>query len=59
MDFADVKNKSQEELQEMLIEKKEALRVLRFKVSEQQLKQIHLINNLKREIAMILTLIKK
>jgi large subunit ribosomal protein L29 len=59
MVFEDLKNKSKEELAEMLNEKKEELRVLRFKASGHQLKQIHLMNTLKKEIAQISTLLKK
>lgn len=59
MDFVDLKNKSKEELAELLSEKKEELRVLRFKASGHQLKQIHLMNTLKKEIAQISTLLKK
>lgn len=57
MELEDIKNKSAEELKEMLSEKKEELRVLRFKASEQQLKQLHLVKRLKREIAQILSLL--
>lgn len=57
MEFEDIKNKSAEELKEMLKEKKEELRVLRFKASEQQLKQLHTVKKLKREIAQILSLL--
>lgn len=58
MELEDLKNKSAEELQTMLLEKKEELRVLRFKASEQQLKQLHLVKSLKREIAQILSLLQ-
>lgn len=56
MQFADFKDKSKEELKELLNEKKEQLRVLKFKVSEQQLKQMHTIKQVRQEIAWILSL---
>ncbi len=57
MEFEDIKNKSAEEFRSLLNQKKEELRVLRFKVSEQQLKQLHTLKNLRREIAQILSIL--
>lgn len=58
MQFVDFKDKSQEELKELLNEKKEELRVLKFKVSEQQLKQVHTVKHVRQQIAWILTLLE-
>ncbi len=57
MQFADLKDKSKEELKELLSEKKQQLQALKFKVSEAQLKQIHLIKQIRQEIAWIQTLL--
>ncbi len=57
MEFEDLKNKSAEELQELLNAKKEELRVLRFKAGEQQLKQLHQVKHLRRSIAQILSIL--
>lgn len=57
MQFTDFKDKSKEELKELLNEKKEELRVLKFKVSEQQLKQVHTIKQVRQQIAWIVSLL--
>ncbi len=57
MEFEDLKKTSREDLQNMLNEKKEELRVLRFKASSQQLKQLHILKNVRREIAQILSIL--
>ena len=59
MQFADFKDKSKEELKELLTEKKEDLRILKFKVSEQQLKQVHTIKQVKQQITWIVSLLEK
>ena len=58
MDFADLKNKSIKELQELLTEKRHELRELRFKVGEKQLKNVHNIRVARVLVARILTLLK-
>lgn len=57
MDFQDLKNKSEKELHELLVEKREELREFRFKVSEKQLKDVGAIKKTKQMIAQILTLL--
>lgn len=57
MEFSDLKNKSERELRELLAEKRDELRELRFKASEKQLKNVKSIRVLRREVAMILTLL--
>jgi len=59
MDFADLKNKNLKELQEILAEKRETVRELRFKVSEKQLKDVRNLRETKKVIAQILTLINQ
>ena len=58
MDFADLKNKSMKELQELLTEKRHELREFRFKVGEKQLKNVHNIRVARVLVARILTLLK-
>lgn len=53
MDITDVKDKPKEELQELLQEKKNELRSLRFKASERRLSQVHLVSDARRQIAQI------
>ena len=56
--FTDLQNKSADELKELLLEKREELRILRFKVSEHQLKEVHKISDLRKHIAQICSLLK-
>lgn len=55
MEFSEIKTKNASELNDLLAEKKEELRVLRFKLQSQQLKQMHKINDAKKFIARIKT----
>ena len=59
MDIQDLKNKSTKELHELLAEKRNELRELRFKVSEKQLKNVSEIKKVRKTIAQILTIIKR
>lgn len=59
MEIADFRQKNIRDLQILLMEKREALRELRFKVSEKQLKDVRTIREMKTEIAQILTLINQ
>lgn len=59
MEFSDLKNKSEKELREMLAEKRDELREFRFKASEKQLKNVSAIGKCKKDIARILTILKK
>lgn len=57
MEFADLKNKSEKELREMLAEKRDELRELRFKTAEKQLKNVRAIRECKKSVARISTLL--
>ncbi|MBT4120857.1 MAG: 50S ribosomal protein L29 [Candidatus Magasanikbacteria bacterium] len=58
MDIQDLKNKSIRELHELLAEKRNELRELRFKVSEKQLKNVSEIKKVRKTVAQVLTIIK-
>ena len=58
-ELKDIKLKSQVELQKILNSSREKLRELRFKVSQNQLKNIRGIRSLKKKIAKVLTLINQ
>ncbi|MDD2758270.1 MAG: 50S ribosomal protein L29 [Patescibacteria group bacterium] len=55
MDFEEIKTKSPVELKELLADKQEELRGLRFKLQSQQLKQMHKVADIKKTIARIET----
>lgn len=55
MEFKELKDKKQSELQTMLFDAREKLRELRFKDAGKQLKQVNLIKSVRVEIAQILT----
>ena len=57
MDFEDLKHKTEEELRELLCEKRENVRELRFKVSERQLKKVGKIKEAKKAVSRILTIL--
>ncbi|MCF7820748.1 MAG: 50S ribosomal protein L29 [Candidatus Pacebacteria bacterium] len=59
MKFKDLKEKNLKELHELLAEKREELRALRFKDSNKQLKNVKEISVTKKDISRILTLINK
>jgi ribosomal protein L29 len=58
MDIIEIKSKSERELHELLAEKRNELRELRFKVSEKQLKNVSEVRKVRRTIAKILTVLK-
>ncbi len=58
MDFKEIKNKTTEELEKFLSDLQEEVRVLRFKVSAQSLKQNHKISETKKNIARLQTELK-
>lgn len=58
MDFLDLKNKTEKELHDILSEKRDVLRELRFRASENQLKNVRDIRKARKVIAQILTLLK-
>lgn len=55
MNFVELKNKSENELKKMLEEKRETLREARFKASNDQLKDVRTIRELRTEIAQLMT----
>lgn len=55
MTIKELSIKSVGELNLLLAEKREDLRVMRFKVAQRQLKKVHDIKNIKKDIAKILT----
>ncbi len=59
MEFKELKNKDQKELQKLLVVNREKLRELRFKDSNKQLKNIREIRVLRASIAQVLTLLNK
>lgn len=58
MDFKELKIKSVGALEELLAEKRDLLRSLRFQASENQLKKVSSIRAEKRDVARIMTAIK-
>ncbi len=59
MKLVELKQKNKEELKKILPEDRERLRQLRFDLSAGKVKNVREIRNLKKEIARILTLLKK
>ncbi|PIR73991.1 MAG: 50S ribosomal protein L29 [Candidatus Magasanikbacteria bacterium CG10_big_fil_rev_8_21_14_0_10_47_10] len=57
MDIAELKKTNRGELQNLLAEKRDELRTLRFKASERQLKEVRRIRSVKQTIAQILTVL--
>ena len=57
MEFADLKRKSEKELQKILQQLRNELRELRFKASEGQLKNVNVIRKTRRSIAQVMTLL--
>lgn len=57
MEFADLKNKSAAELQDILKDEEQKLFGLRLKAHGRQLKQVHEIDVVRRNIARIQTLL--
>lgn len=55
MDKTALKKMSRPELQKMLAERKEELRIMRFKAWQQEIKDIRKIRSIKKDIARILT----
>ena len=58
METSDLKNKNESDLQELLAQKRDLLRELRFKVSEKQLKDVREIREIKKDIARVLTFLR-
>lgn len=58
MKIRELKQKPKEELQKILIENREHLRVLRFNLLSGKVKNVREIRGIKKDIARILTLLK-
>lgn len=58
MDYTELKNKTEKELHDILAEKRTALRALRFKAHDQQLKDVRDIRETRKIIARTLTALK-
>ncbi len=59
MEFADIKNKTAVELKQLLADKREELRHLRFQAHSRQLKQVKQLAIVKKTIARILMVLKE
>jgi len=59
MKITELRQKSKTELERMLKENRERLRQLRFDLASGKVKNVREIRNLKKEIARILTLLRK
>lgn len=59
MDFEELKNKPESELNEVLAEQRGKLREARFKARSKQLKQFNTIANFRKTIARILTVLRQ
>jgi len=59
MDFKELKNKSQMELQKILNEERDKLRDLKFKDASKQLKNVREIREVRKIISRALTLINR
>lgn len=59
MEYKELKNKSEKELQKLLSDQREKLRELRFKADANQLKNIREIRVVRHSIAQIMFLLKK
>jgi ribosomal protein L29 len=57
MEFKELKNKTEKELQETLAEYREKLRIARFKDANKQLKNVREIREVRNVIANVLTLL--
>lgn len=59
MDIQELRQKTEAELEKMLVELKNKLRDLGFRVARRELKNVREIRVVKRTIAMILTILSK
>ena len=57
MEFTDINNKSQSDLNQLLADKRAELRHLRFQAQSRQLKQVKKLGEVKQTIARILTVL--
>jgi len=59
MKASEIKNKSKNELDNLLLTKREDLRKFRFGVSSHKVKDVKAMNKVKKDIARILTILKE
>jgi ribosomal protein L29 len=59
MNIKDLKNKTKAEIEKMLEEKKVALNAFKFGIAGSKIKNVREGRNIKREIAQIITVLKK
>ena len=59
MDFKDLKNKNERDLHELLSEKRNELREMKFKISGKQMKNLSEVKKNKKILARILTLLNQ
>ena len=59
MKIKELQVKNEIELKRLLVDTQEKLRVMRFKVAQRQLKKVHEIKNVKRDVARILSVLKE
>ena len=59
MDFKDLQNKNERDLHELLSEKRNELREMKFKISGKQMKNLSGVKKSKKTVARILTLLNK
>jgi len=59
MEFKELKNKEEKELQKILVQSRDKLRDLRFKDANKQLKNVREIRKTKETIAHVLTLLNR
>lgn len=58
MDYQEIKTKNVAEINELILEKSEELRDLRFKLQSQQLKAMHKVQDTKKTIARLKTALR-
>lgn len=59
MKIEDIRKKTNKELQKLLAEQRDELREVRFKVASRQFKNYKKVNQIKRDIAKVLTVFKE
>ena len=59
MKIKELRVKNETELKRLLVETQEKVRVMRFKVAQRQLKKVHEVKNVKRDIGRILLVLKE
>jgi len=59
MKIQEIRQKTEDEMKSLLIEKREKLRALRFDLSAGKVKNVREVRGVKKDIAKILTLLKK